>query len=121
MATSPEGKKYAVAYPGGSVTAPLANLELLFGTLHPVWGDSPGVLPSGRRRRYRSRQASNASAGESMAVHFSSGEVWHYRVTGPHLDFISQVLHRASAATVEAIYSERGTEYLKEVPALTGP
>jgi hypothetical protein len=121
MASAPEAKKYSVAYVGGAVTASLAALELLFGPLNPVWPPAPGLTPAGNRKRYRSRQASNASPGESMAVHFTSGEVWRYRVTGAHLDFIAQVLNRGGGANVEAIYSERGTDYLKQVPALVGP
>jgi hypothetical protein len=103
------------------VTATLAALELLFGTLNPVWPAAPGLTEAGNRRRYRSRQASNASPGQPIEVRFTSGESWTYRVTGPHLDFINQVLHRANAQYVEEIVSPRGTEYVKEIPALVGP
>ena len=103
------------------MTATLASLEKLLGALNPVWPPAPGLTEAGNRRRYRSRQASNASPGAPIEVRFTDGESWVYRVSGPHLDFINQVLHRANAQYVEEIVTPRGTEYAKEIPALVGP
>ena len=121
MAAQPEGKKYSVSYPGGAVTATQAALDLLLGPVTPVWPSPRGLTPAGNRRRYRSRQASNASPGTPMVVKFTTGKKWTYRVSGAHLDFINLVLRRANATYVEEIVSPRGTEYLKEVPAIVGP
>jgi hypothetical protein len=121
MATEPEARKYSVGYPGGAVTASMAALELLFGTLNPVWPPSPGLTPAGNRKRYKSRQASNSSPGEAIRLRFTDGAVWTYRITGAHLDFINTVLRRGGGGNIESMVSERGTDYMKDIPDLVGP
>jgi hypothetical protein len=111
MATAPEARIGLVTYPGGSASAPQANLRLLFPEATLRWKVPTGRTANGRRKRARSRQRSNAAAGEVLQVVFTNGEIWSYRVTGAHIDFIKAVLERDGGAQVLNIWSERGTEY----------
>lgn len=111
MATAPEARTGLVTYEGGSVSAPQANLRLLFPEQTLRWKVPTGTTRNGRRKRARSRQRSNAAAGEALQVVFTSGEIWTFRVTGPHIDFIRAVLANGGESRVLNVWSERGTEY----------
>lgn len=111
MATAPEARIGLVTYPGGSASAPQATLRLIFPEATLRWRLPTGTTRNGRRKRARSRQRSNAAAGERLQVVFTNGDIWSYRITGSHLDFIREVLQRDGGAQVLNIWSERGTEY----------
>lgn len=111
MATAPEARIGLVTYPGGSASAPQANLRLLFPEATLRWRVPTGTTRNGRRKRMRSRQRSNAAAGEALQVVFTSGEIWTYRVTGAHIDFVRAALRGANGANIVNIWSERGSEY----------
>lgn len=111
MSVAPGARIGFVTYPGGSASAPQANLSLLFPEATLRWQLPTGTTASGKRKRARSRQRSNARAGENLQVVFTNGEIWTYRITGSHIDFIREVLQRDGGASVLNIWSERGSEY----------
>jgi hypothetical protein len=105
-----------ITYPRGTVTAPRGLLEYVFGPLKDVltW-EEPGTVAdpqTGRRRRiYGTKQRSSARAGQNMVLHLDNGEKYRVRVTGAHLDFVSNLLGRMLPGKVVLVTSERGTEY----------
>lgn len=113
VSTDANARKLVVVYEGGSVTASKAALALIFNTNTLQWSRPGGLLPSGRRRKYGTRQRTNAAAGEAMTIRFNNGSQWTYRITGTHTDFIDNVISRLSANNIDEIWSERGTIYAK--------
>lgn len=111
MATPAAARRLTVRFPGGYVVAPRATLEALFGNFEANWVPAGGLLPSGRRRKYPSRQASNNATGEPMRVKLTNGEDWTVRLVGNHETFIDLVLAGAGASNVAEIVSQRGTTY----------
>lgn len=117
MATPAAGNKLnTIAYPRGTVTAPRGLLEYVFGPLGSAlsW-EEPGTAAdprSGRRRRiYGTRQKSSARAGQVLFLVLDNGETYCVRVTGAHLDFISNLLGRMLPGKVVEVMSQRGTIY----------
>lgn len=95
------------------MSAPRATLETLFGAITTSWIPSGGLNDNGRKRKYGSRQASNAATGEAMKVRLVNGDTWTVRLVGSHVDFIDKVLAELGPDSVEQIWSERGTIYGK--------
>ena len=101
-----------LSYPKGTVTATRGLLQYLFGVQFSSWlapvSDSTGT--SGRRRRkYGTKQRTNARAGRVLYLKLSNGETYSVRVTGTDLDFVAWIRERADE--VEQIYTARGTIY----------
>lgn len=113
MATAPAAQRLTVRFDGGYVVAPRATLEALFSDFSAEWRPAGGLLSSGRKRKYPSRQASNNGTGEPMRVTLTNGETWTVRLVGNHETFIDQVLAGAGADNVAQIVSQRGTIYAK--------
>lgn len=95
-----------VSYLDGSARAPRGFIEYLFSPQQRVWSRQSG---SGRRP-YKTRQRTNAGAGEPMKVVVEGGNAYTVRITGTHAAFIDYVIARAIVPVLN-VYSERGTEY----------
>ena len=116
MAVDPKARLNTIAYSKGTVTAPRGLLEYLFGgsSFNSSWLASTNPLDNltGRRRRkYGTRQRSNARAGEPMQLVLKNGEVYTARITGTHTAFINEFLSKGGGVNVANIFSERGTIY----------
>jgi hypothetical protein len=111
MASDPLGRMTTVRYNGGSVRAPLANINFLFGDVPVNWSALSAFGGGGARRPYGYRRATNAAAGEPVTVTFSTGEVATYRVTGTIKRFIQEVLARTSGLKITSVVSQRGSEW----------
>jgi hypothetical protein len=105
-----------ISYPRGTVTAPRGLLEYVFGPLKDrlSWqeqGTAADPLSGRRRRVYGTRQKSSARAGQNLILALDNGESYRVRITGAHLDFISNLLGRMLPGRVVGVTSERGTIY----------
>jgi hypothetical protein len=113
MATEAAAQRITVRFDGGYVVGPRATLQALFGNLQAQWVPSGGLLSSGRKRKYGSRQASNNGTGEPIRTKLTNGEEWTVRLVGNHVDFIDKVLANVGENNVDEIVSQRGTLYSK--------
>lgn len=100
-----------VVYNGGTITAPLGVISLFFPTSRLRWTPPTGLTLTGRRRKYGSRQRSNAAAGEAFKVRFNDGEVVTVRVTGTHRRFLDEIIASSAGDNIRQVWSERGTIY----------
>jgi hypothetical protein len=108
----PDAKIGIVAFSTGTAQATIGLLKFLFGVESPSWNASSGVPTERGRRRYRygTRQRSNAAAGKQVILELADGGAYSVRVTGPIVDFISEVVSRSEDRVVRA-YTRRGTVY----------
>lgn len=114
MAVDPKARNVSAAYPGGTVTGTLGLIEYVFGPQKSEWEAISGEDPRPgitRRRKYGTRQRSQAAAGHAIHLRLSDGSVWTVRVTGADIDFIDQILTKAKPGTVLNAWTDRGTLY----------
>lgn len=108
----PNAQLVTLSYPKGTVTGTLGLMTYLFGTKIGSWVDNsvPPATPGGRRRRkYGSRQRSNARAGKPMFLRLKDGGVFSVRITGTDLDFLPHL--EAVGDKVVNAWTPRGTIY----------
>lgn len=115
MASNPGRKLRTLTTSKGTITGAKGLMDHLFGPQDTEWGTAG--LFANSRRPYRSRQRSNARAGEVMFLELTSGEVYSVRSTMPQKDFLAEVIRQAGTK-VEEVWSERGTQYGKKVKTL---
>ena len=115
MASNPNAKLRTLTTSKGTITGAKGLMDHLFGAQDTEWGTT-GIFGN-RKRPYRSRQRSNARAGEVMFMELTSGDVYSVRSTMAQKDFISEVIRQAGGK-VEEVWSERGTQYGKKVKTL---
>lgn len=111
----PGNELMTLTYPGGTARAPRGFIEYLFAPQQRVWRRR-----GSGSRPYKTRQKSNAAAGEAMKVVIEGGDAYTFRVTGTHASFVDQVVSKAIVPILN-IYSERGTEYGPELDNLAAP
>ena len=108
----PNAQLVTLSYTKGTVTGTLGLLSYLFGTKLGDWVDNaiPPASPGGRRRRrYGTRQRSNARAGKPIFLRLKDGGVFTVRVTGADLDFLPRLA--AAGDKVVNAWTPRGTIY----------
>jgi hypothetical protein len=108
----PDARIGIVAFSTGTAQATIGLLKFLFGVENPSWSaNSAATTERGRRRyRYGTRQKSNAAAGKQVILDLTDGGSYSVRVTGPIVDFISEVVSKSGDRVVRA-YTRRGTVY----------
>ena len=121
MAAAPEGRLTTVKYAGGSVRAPLANIQALLGPVEMSWAALGSGGAGGPGRPYGYRKKANSAAGKAVAVIFLNGERWTYRVTGTMKAFINELLAKTSLTEIAAIETQRGSEFAPGPFLETGP
>lgn len=112
MARDPNAQIVTLSYPKGTVTGTLGLMTYLFGTKLGSWVDNtiPPDAPGGRRkRRYGTRQRTNARAGRMIFLKLTSGKVFSVRVTGADMDFLPYL--QKAADKVSNAWTQRGTIY----------
>jgi len=116
MAEDPKARRYTVAYEGGTATATLGLLQYLFGVQEPAWStDNASTTPSGKKRyKYGTKRRNAAAAGKEVFLDLGEAGVFSVRVTGDVVDFIDEVVSRASGKVLQA-WTRRGTEYGPQV------
>jgi hypothetical protein len=117
MATAAPAQRITVNFSGGYVIGPRATIQKVLGSLESRWSAQGGITLTGRKRRYGSRQRSQALAGEPMVMNFTDGTSFTLRVVGDHVDFINAVLAGPNESQVQSIVSQRGTIYAQRITA----
>lgn len=123
MAAAPENQDRTIVYPGGTATGIGGLIDYLFGEVELAWAATnpgPNVPGQPKKRKYASKQASNAAAGEPIRLRLDTGDLYTLRVTGTHTAFIDQLILSGASVKVEQVFSERGTKYGKR-PIFTTP
>lgn len=108
----PNAQLVTLSYTKGTVTGTLGLMSYLFGTKIGTWVDNsaPPDSPGGRRkRRYGSRQRSNARAGRMLFLKLKDGGVFSVRLTGTDMDFLPH-LQKTGDKVLNA-WTHRGTIY----------
>jgi hypothetical protein len=121
MAIDPKARTITLTYPGGSVTAVRGLIEYIFGAQQVSWEDpiGPATTPGGnRRRKYGTRQRSAAAGGRVMTLRLDEGHEWDVRYAGTDLDFLAQVIAKATPGKVLQAWTPRGTIYGPQLGAL---
>lgn len=107
-----------ISYTKGTLTSTRGLFQYLFGDNFSQW-DNPVVTGTDatgrRRRRYGTRQRSNARAGKPVLIELDNGEMYTARVTGPDLNLIAVLENRGSK--VAGVYTPRGTIYRPQFAA----
>jgi hypothetical protein len=95
-------------------------MTYLFPKIKYRWEVPTGTTPRGRRKSFYSRRRTNADAGQVLAIHMESGDVWQVRITGTPLDFIKALIASTDDSLIAGVYSERGTNFLPKAEPLEG-
>ena len=114
MAVDPKAVKTTVSFKGGTLTATLGLIEYVFGAQKTTWqpiADAPTVPGGRRRRKYGTRQRSQAEGGRVLYFKLDTGGLWTVRTTGADIDLIDELLVKADTAKLKNVYTARGTKF----------
>lgn len=118
MASHPKNRSITVAFEGGTLTGARGLLEYIL-ELDDLGWRSRTVVGGPRRKRFGSKQRSNAKAGKVHFLKLDDDKLYTVRVTGSTKNFIDRIITRTKSGKVLDVMTQSGSKESRDLPVLS--